>query len=278
MRFIIISDYFLDEVVGGAEINDHELQNILKQNNSEVIKIKSQDVTVHMLEENRDSFFIISNFINLAENVKAAMVALKYIIYEHDHKYLRHRNPSAYNNFTAPAHHIINDDFYRQARAVLCQSQFHLDIIAKNLNIDNLISLGGNLWSLGALEKIQKINTKPKKDSCSIMNSTISHKNTRGAIEYCISNNLKYELISGMPYHDFLEEMGKNKRLVFFPQTPETLSRIVVEARMMGMSVITNKLVGAVYEDWFKLKGEPLINKMVDKRNEVFEKIMGALI
>jgi len=278
MRFIIISDYFLDEVVGGAEINDHELQNILKQNNSEVFKIKSQDVTVHMLEENRDSFFIVSNFINLAENVKAAMVALKYIIYEHDHKYLRHRNPSAYNNFTAPAHHIINDDFYRQARAVLCQSQFHLDIIAKNLNISNLISLGGNLWSLEALEKIQKINTKPKKDSCSIMNSTTSHKNTRGAIEYCIANNLKYELISGMPYHNFLEEMGKNKRLVFFPQTPETLSRIVVEARMMGMSVITNKLVGAVYEDWFNLKGEPLISKMVDKRNEVFEKIMGVLI
>ena len=48
---------------------------------------------------------------------------------------------------------------------------------------------------------------------------------------------------------------------MFFPKTPETLSRVIVESRMMGMSVITNNLVGATKEDWYALKGEELIDK-----------------
>jgi hypothetical protein len=38
---------------------------------------------------------------------------------------------------------------------------------------------------------------------------------------------------------------------------------------MMGMSVVTNKLVGATREDWFSLKGEDLIELMVNKRQEI---------
>ena len=53
------------------------------------------------------------------------------------------------------------------------------------------------------------------------------------------------------------------------PKTPETLSRIVVEARIMGMSVVTNKLVGATKEDWFSLKGEELVDVMCLKREEI---------
>ena len=35
---------------------------------------------------------------------------------------------------------------------------------------------------------------------------------------------------------------------------------------MMGLSVVTNSLVGATKEDWFNLKGEELINLMIEKR------------
>ena len=53
------------------------------------------------------------------------------------------------------------------------------------------------------------------------------------------------------------------------PKTPETLSRIIVEARMCGMNVVVNKNVGAKYEDWFSLKGVDLINFMRLKRKEI---------
>ena len=35
---------------------------------------------------------------------------------------------------------------------------------------------------------------------------------------------------------------------------------------MMGLKTITNKLIGASYEDWYNLNGIELINKMKNKR------------
>ena len=54
---------------------------------------------------------------------------------------------------------------------------------------------------------------------------------------------------------------------------PETLSRVVVEARMMNMKVTTSKNVGAISEDWFKLKGLELIDFMRNKKIEISKKI-----
>ena len=74
-----------------------------------------------------------------------------------------------------------------------------------------------------------------------------------------------------------MTKLGSNKTLVFFPQTPETLSRIVVEARMMGMTVITNQNVGATKEPWFELKGEELIDVMRSKRAEIPQVVKDVL-
>jgi len=64
---------------------------------------------------------------------------------------------------------------------------------------------------------------------------------------------------------------------VFFPKTPETLSRIVVEARMMGVKIITNKLVGATKEEWFKLKGVELVEEMRARREQILKTIVDLL-
>ena len=106
------------------------------------------------------------------------------------------------------------------------------------------------------------------------MDSQISHKNTQGAVLYCKKNNLSYELIPNCEYHKFLERLSKHKYFIFFPQTPETLSRVIVEARMMGMKVITNNLVGASREEWFKFKGEELIDVIKNKKNEITETVI----
>jgi hypothetical protein len=43
----------------------------------------------------------------------------------------------------------------------------------------------------------------------------------------------------------------------------ETCARIVVEAKMLNLKVITQKkLIGAASEDWYSLSGEELIDRM----------------
>ena len=173
----------------------------------------------------------------------------------------------------APKEEIINYDFYKNAKAILCQSKFHSDIVRKNLNLDNIVNLGGNAWHDKDLEKMEEFSKREKLDKYSIMDSRIGHKNTKGSISYCMSKGHEYELIPSLKYHFFLDRISKNEKFVFFPLSPETLSRVVVEARMMNMKVTTSKNVGAISEDWFKLKGLELIDFMRNKKIEISKKI-----
>ena len=86
-----------------------------------------------------------------------------YIIYEHDHKYLKSRNPVLYKNFKAPVNQIINKSFYESAKFVFCQSSFHEKIINKNLNLKNTFNISGNLWSEKDLSFIKSLAEKADK-------------------------------------------------------------------------------------------------------------------
>jgi len=275
VKFVLIADFFVEHIIGGGELNNEELIKILKSNGFGVRKIQSHLVSESFIEDNKEHNFIIANFMNLSEFCKNLLQDKNYVIYEHDHKYLRNRNPADYDGFLAPKEEIINYDFYKNAKAILCQSKFHKNIAEKNLELNNIVNLGGNLWSIETLEFLRQISKVPKVDKISIMSSPIPHKNTSIAIEYCNAKNREYELIPQLPYEQFLQRLGANHKLAFFPGTPETLSRIVVEARMMNMGIITNNTVGAIHEDWFKLKGEHLIDLMESKREEIPQKIIG---
>ena len=257
-----MSDMFLSDLVGGGELNDHELCELLG-----ATKIRSNHVDVTFLEKNIDANFIISNFIGLSESAKQCLIKNhKYVIYEHDHKYLKNRNPAQYKDYLAPKSEIINLDFYSTARAVMCQSSFHRDIILKNLNIDNVCNISGNLWSEESLNIIENLSKNHKKDRYSILKSNTWHKNTSETSFYCRKKGYDYDLISSSDYHEFLSLLSNNDKFIFLPKTPETLSRVVVEARMLGAKTITNKNVGASYEPWYKLKQLDLINYMREKR------------
>jgi len=268
-NLVYISDFFKEQILGGAELNDSVLlEEVLKE--FEITKIQSHNVKVSFLKKVKNSLFIISNFINLDIFAKKFIIDnCRYIIYEHDHKYLKSRDPSHYKNFIAPRSEIINFDFYKNAKAIICQTRFHAGIVNSNLHLDNIQNLSGNLWSTEILEMIKKLSNRKKNKKCFILNSSILHKNTSDAIRYCKYKNLQYELVGNLPYSLFLEKLAEFERFVFFPKTPETLSRVVVEARMMNVEVVTNNLVGAAKEDWFKFKGEKLIDIMNKKQIEI---------
>ena len=273
-KYFFIADFFVDQVLGGGELNNEELIDELGESDA-IRKINSPFVTLDSLQDHKDDRFIISNFVNLSPQCKTFLQKeCEYIIYEHDHKYLRNRNPAIYKDYIAPKGVLINVEFYKNAKAVFCQSAFHSNIVKKNLNIENVVNLSGNLWSLKSLDKMLEFASKEKRDAASIMFSATPHKNTEGAKLYCQSNNMEYHIIPPSPYEEFLDQLSDNKTFVFFPKTPETLSRVIVEARMMGMSVITNGNVGAAQEEWFSLKGAPLIKYMREKRGEIVKKVV----
>jgi len=280
MKIAFLADFFVEDGLnGGGELNNDELIKLLKNKGNEVNKLHTHNLQIQSLPS-KNTKLIIGNFIALPEDTKQYIIKnYSYIIYEHDHKYLKTRDPSPFKNYKAPADQIINKEFYQSAKAIICQSRLHMKVVDRNLNLDNIVSVSGNLWSEELLDYLEEISTlqEDKDNICSIMYSNIPNKNVEGSILYCRVNDLKSEKIMPCSHKEFLTKLNKNRTLVFFPKTLETLSRIVVEARMLNCRVATNRNIGAASEDWFHLKGKLLINKMREKRLQIPEIVLKYL-
>lgn len=257
-------------IIGGAEINDGVLLDLLSKK-YQIEPRQSYFVTFEDIEE--CDFVIVSNFSRLSDLNKKRVMKKNYMIYEHDHKYLVDRTPKRYPNFIAPKEHIVNLDFYTNAKSVFVQSSFHENIMYVNTELENLYNISGNLWSDESFSIIEKFKKNNKKECYSIMDSVIAYKNTTGAVEYAKNKSINYELIKDIDYVKFLEKISVNEGLIFLPIGPETLSRIVVEARMMGVKVICNNKVGASREKWFRDSPDEIITEMKNVRDRVITKI-----
>jgi len=276
-KIIFISDYFVDEILGGAEkCNDALIQYLSKDYS--IKKIKSKFVTQSLVLENKDNFFIVANFFELSEDVKLQLQEnCNYIIYEHDHKYISTNNPIFFRNFLAPEKFIINKDFFSNANNVICQSKLHAETLYKNLLINNIINAGGNFWSQEDIETLQNnINCKKQIEYAS-MKTANKNKGMNKAISFAETKKINLSLIPLMKYENFIETLAKVKNFVFFPQWMESYSRVAVEARILNCKMITNRLLGAASEDYFKLTGQELLNKIKQNNFALINKIKSVI-
>lgn len=275
MKLILIADFFIEQIAGGGELCTEEIYNFFKLENVNVEKINSQYVDIKFIEKNSDNFFVISNFIGLTEEVKQYFIdnKIKYIIIEHDHKYCRSRNPSVYTNLIVPEEQIINRNFYKSALMIMAQSKKHAELIQKNLWIDNVISLGCNLWSDQHIELMEKNLSNKKTIPYAIMDSKNPIKGKNEAVEYCKSKNINFTLISDPKPENFIKTLSKVDTLIFFPQSFETYSRLIAEAKILNCKVITNGSSGIVYEDYINKSGVELLNIIKEKKIEILNNI-----
>ena len=272
MKIVYISDFFVEQVAGGGELVDDCLMKHLSSRGFSILKVNSQNTTQDFLEKNKDSFFIVSNFVGLSQQSKDFLQNCRYIIYEHDHKYIIERNPSHYPDFIVPPNRLCNLSFYRNAQAVVCQSKLHAEVLRKNIKSNNIVSAGCTLWSKEHLEVLKKHLNTPKTDKAAVLDSTNQVKGTFQAIEHCKRKNIDYELIKSPDYDEFIGQLASKNSLVFFSQVLESFCRLVVEARILDCKLITNKMNGCTSEDWFKAsKGAKLLEYVENKQEEVVD-------
>ena len=272
MKVVFISDFYSKDLLGGAELNDSVLIRFLS-NQFEVICVHSHMLTYQQIIENE--VFIVSNFANLSEQNKKLLQYKKYIIYEHDHKYVVNRDPSIFVNFKIPQHMIINEEFYKNAYKVIVLSKICKQILENNLRCDNVVSIGTSLWSKEKFDYLKSLSENIKKiHTYGVIKSKNPIKGTSQALQYCEKNNITPYLINSQNEKDFLFSISKIENLIFIPQVLETFNRLVVEAKILECKVLTNpKKIGFFSEDISKLAGKELlecISKRVDSALDLF--------
>lgn len=275
MSNILISDFSYQEMPhGGSEVGNQMLIDELG-----LEFIKSTDIK----EFNKDDFYVISNISLMHPSLVKQIKDYNYIIFECDYKIVRHRHPWRYPNDLIPKHERINYDLYENAKCVFVKSTDHLNVYKKNDVKANFINLRTNIWSETDLQLLERILTENpiKNNKHCIYQTDNMIKNTQGAINYCKDNNLEYGFIqNGTGREGFLTDMAKFSTLVFFPVARETYCRIIIEAKCLGLDVITTYVgpsrtntnpnnYGAAQEEYFNLKGLEMIEylRMGNKMN-----------
>ena len=261
MKIIFIADYFYDDFTGGAELNDYSLIKHFEILGHEIERVHCQNINQGFLHENKNTNFIVGNFILMPPDIRNYMAQnCNYIIYEHDHKYLKTRNPIQYKDFIAPFEDLANQKFYKSAKAVICLTQLAVDVIKANTGLKNVSKVGASVWTDDDLNYIADLSSKEKSDFFAIMDSSNPIKKRQECIDFCKSRQISYELIGDKNHRKFLEKLSNYRGLVFMTGHLETCCRLVVEAKMLNCRVITQKrLIGAASEDWFSLDGLSLI-------------------
>ena len=88
---VFVSDMFVQDHIGGAELSSEAL---IKSSPLNVYKLQSRNVTMELLSENVNKFWIFGNFSHLDAKLIPSIVAnMKYSIIEYDYKYCRYRSP-----------------------------------------------------------------------------------------------------------------------------------------------------------------------------------------
>ena len=274
---VFIADFFIPEISREAgELFNEELINFLISSGFNVQKLKSQQITLDFLRNNKEKTFLIGNFVGLSSVVKAELRSgnYKYFLLIHDHPYIKSRNPLTYSNLAAPQSEIINEDFFSKAKAIFAQSKVHAEIIQKNLFLNQIVNLGCNLFSDHSLLLLEDVflffQKQPKQYLFSVMESSNKIKGTQEAIKWLQTHkNIIPHLIKSSDIKIFYEELAKTETLVFFPQTYETYSRVFVEAKALGCRVITNKAVGVLSEIYSNKTGLEMIQELRNGKKRV---------
>ena len=280
-KIVYISDVFVEQFAGGAEINDSILINEISKTHK-VVKLLCKEITTKHINLYRKCGykFLVSNFALMSVDVMKALsdIPNSYSIIEHDHKYLKHRNPSVYDNFIAPQKDIINRIFYANASSVFAQSKIHKEVIEKNLKLTNIINLGMSLWSDEQLSIIENNMNNKKAPDCSIVESLNPTKNTAGTVARCNKNNIEYTLIGSKDYKEFIKQLSEHEKYMYVPVVLETFNRVILEARMLGCKIASTNLNGCFSEDWFsKYKGQQLIDYVRSQRERVVNDVIEGI-
>ena len=285
MNIVFVADVFADQIPGGGEIVNDLVCQALEEKGHHVQKVLSQNANkedvAHAIQNG--FHFIFGNHLQVNPEIKSMLAnssitgQCKYIIYEHDHKYLLSRDPSVYDNFVAPSKgHIVDEQFYLYASAVLCQSKIHKEVLLKNIPEAKAVNLGCSIWSDDFITAAENITINKSKGTA-IIESSNPTKNQQKAELYCQSEGIKYDLISSDSPVGLLSVLSEYEQYVFFPRVLETFCRVVVEAKLAGCKIITNpKLLGVASEEWFvNSTREEILQKIKSSKQDTIDAIEG---
>jgi hypothetical protein len=272
MDYIFVSDFFADQVTGGAELTTEAFL----EGRDNVKRVNSSEINIDFIKDNLDKYWIFGNFSGMDLNLIPTIINnLKYFIIEYDYKFCKYRSEHKHevlegscNCKNEPIGKMISA-FYHGSEKIFWMSNSQKENYFKKFPFlksnDNFTI--SSAFTKDSLKTLKNITCKSD-GKYLILNSNSWIKNTKDSVNYAKENNLKYKLISNLSYKDMLNEIASSEGLIFLPSGYDTCPRLVIEAKILGCKLILNNNVQHKEEAWFNSK-ESII-RYLENRQDVF--------
>jgi len=261
-RVIFVSDMFVEDYVGGAELTS---QALLDAAPFEVFKLHSKDVSMQLLQAGADKFWIFGNFSQMNPQLIPTIVGnLRYSILEYDFKYCRARSPEkhfAEHGMPCDCHDQINGKiisaFYYGSMGLWWMSQKQKErylqlfpFLAERSN--TVLSSVFDAKTLGMLKALRVQREKcGDKNGWVVLGSESWIKGADDAKAWCEANGKDYQVLWGEPYALVLKKLSMAEGFVYLPKGGDTCPRMVIEAKLLGCKLQLNDNVMHKDEEWF---------------------------
>ena len=262
-KYIFVSDLFLDTYRGGAELTTDALMRPTDKTR-QITASNCSTLTEELLETAaaNNCHFIVCNFSSLDEKLKLFMCKnVSYSIIEYDYKICDHRSFELHEvvegtpcDCETRMSGKINTAFYAYAKKVWFMSHAQKNLFLSKISVlkEEKCEVLNSVFHYGDLKFMYSIKDNEKDSKYLILGSRSWIKGTEECIQYAKDNDLEYEVIGGLPYHELLIKMSISKGLIFRPLGNDTCPRMVMEAKMLGCDLILNDCVQHKDEPWFE--------------------------
>lgn len=285
-KIIFVADLFSENYAGGAELTTDAL---IQKSPFEITKLHANSITMETLNKFSDCVWVFGNFSSIDFNLIPAIVAnLHYVILEYDYKFCSYRSIEKHKISTGKDCDCHDQDigkivsaFYYAADHVFWMSTGQRDRYLERFPFleEKKSTILSSVFNEDFFEKINQIKSEqgsnPRKDWI-VLGSKSWIKGTEDAIEWCNKNSKTFNSVWDVPYDQMLDIFSKAEGFVYLPRGGDTCPRMVIEAKLLGCTVITNDNVQHANEDWYNAASDTVCSYLRD-RPDVFWGVVGKI-
>ena len=256
-KVVFVSDFFADEIIGGAELTT---QALVQACPFPYVRIKAKDVTIETLQKYQDSYWIFGNFTALNYNLIPTFVGnIRYSVLEYDYKFCKYRSIERHKEQTGEDCDCAHTELGKLISAFLYGSDeifwMSSEQEQRYINIFPFLEFKGrvlgSVFDTDDLRRLEFLRNGPKQTPWLVQDSESWIKGTTDAIEWCNKTEREYETFKGLSRSDLLNKMYNSKGFCFLPRGGDTCPRVVIEAKILGCELKLNDNVQHAKEAWF---------------------------
>lgn len=261
-KVVFVADMFVEDYVGGAELTTEAL---IASSPLEVFKLRSKDVSIELLRQGVDRFWVFGNFANLNPQLIPSIVGnLKYSVVEYDYKFCRARSPEKHLAETGQPCDCADgvtgkmvSAFYYGSMGMWWMSEKQKQVYLKTFPFlsekDNVVlSSVFDKQTLGRIKQLRAANTGRERNKLwVVLGSNSWIKGAEDAVQWCVNHGHSADVVWNLPYDDLLQKLAASDGFVYLPKGGDTCPRMVIEAKLLGCQLHLNESVQHKDEEWF---------------------------